>query len=325
MNILLTGGAGYIGSHTTRLLLEKGYNPIVIDSLENGHRNSIPSEVKFYKGFIHDKELVNTILTENKIDAIMHFAGYLEVGESMEDPLKFYQNNVSNATTFLRQVVKHNIKKFIFSSTAATYGIPAKSPITEDFPKRPVNYYGWTKIFFENILDSCEVYGMKNVCLRYFNAAGAAYGIGEDHDPETHLIPLIMKAALKQRENIKIFGTDYPTPDGTCIRDYIHVLDLAEAHVEALNLLDKDVAGKFNVATGTGNSVREVVDLTKSITGIDFSAIETERRPGDPPILVASSEKLQRMTSWRPKYDIKDIIKSAWEWHSKNPNGFTDI
>jgi UDP-glucose 4-epimerase len=322
MNILLTGGAGYIGSHTTRLLLEKGYTPIIIDSLENGHKQAIPSEVKFYNGNINNKELVNQIFKENNISSIIHFAGYIEAGESMQDPLKFFDNNVSKATTFLKIALKQDVKKFLFSSTAAVYGMPDRMPITEQFPLVPVNHYGWTKLFFERILDSCSVHGLKTICLRYFNAAGAGYNVGEDHAPETHLIPLILKTALKQRENIKIFGTDYPTPDGTCIRDYIHVLDLASAHIEALKLLDQGKTGKFNVGTGKGNSVKEIINLTKQITNTDFSVIETERRPGDPAELIASSEKLQSESSWRPKYDIQDIIQSAWKWHSNNLQGF---
>ncbi|MAG78497.1 UDP-glucose 4-epimerase GalE [archaeon] len=322
MKILLTGGAGYIGSHTTRLLLEKGYTPIVIDSLENGHKQALPSEVKFYNGKINNKELVNQIFKENNISSIIHFAGYIEAGESMKDPLKFFDNNVSQATSFLKQAIKNNVKKIVFSSTAAVYGIPKTSPITEHFPLIPINHYGWTKLFFERILDASSIYGLKSVCLRYFNAAGAGYNIGEDHSPESHLIPLILKTALKQRKDIKIFGTNYSTPDGTCIRDYIHVLDLAQAHIEALNLLEKGVTGKFNVGTGKGNSVKEVIDITKKITQTDFPVIETERRPGDPAELIASSDKLQKESSWKPKYDIKDIIKSAWQWHSNHPQGF---
>ncbi|MFH1972851.1 MAG: UDP-glucose 4-epimerase GalE [archaeon] len=325
MKVLLTGGAGYIGSHTTRLLLEKGHIPIVIDSLENGHKQSIPKEVKFYQGNIADVSLVNKIFQENSIDSIIHFAGYIEAGESMQDPLKFFNNNVSNATTFLQQAVKNNVKKIIFSSTAAVYGMPEKMPITEQFSKIPVSYYGWSKLFYEQILDAAEVNGIKAICLRYFNASGASYGIGEDHSPETHLIPLLLKTALKQRENIAIFGTDYPTPDGTTIRDYIHVLDLAEAHVVALKLLNQGITGKFNVGTGKGNSVREVIDIAKQITAIDFPVIEEERRPGDPPELIASSDKLQSISSWKPKYNINDIIESAWEWHSKNPEGFKSV
>jgi UDP-glucose 4-epimerase len=322
MKVLLTGGAGYIGSHTTRLLIEKGFTPIIIDSLENGHKEAIPSDVKFYNGNINNKELVNQIFKENNISSIIHFAGYIEAGESMSDPLKFFDNNVSNATTFLKIALKHNVKKFLFSSTAAVYGIPDKMPITEEFPLVPVNHYGWTKLFFERILDSCSVHGLKTICLRYFNAAGASYNIGEDHAPESHLIPLILRTALKQRDNIKIFGTDYPTKDGTCIRDYIHVLDLASAHIEALNLLEKDVTGKFNVGTGKGNSVKEVIDISRKITQLNIPAIETPRRPGDPAELIASSEKLQKESFWRPKYDIKDIIQSAWKWHSNNLQGF---
>ncbi len=322
MKVLLTGGAGYIGSHTTRLLLEKGFTPIIIDSLENGHREAIPSEVKFYNGNINNKNLINQIFTENKIDAIIHFAGYIEAGESMKDPLKFYNNNVSNATTFLKIAVKNKINKIVFSSTAGVYGQPKEIPITESSPTIPTNYYGWTKLFFENILDSCRVYGLNNICLRYFNAAGAGYNIGEDHSPESHLIPLILKTALKQRESIKVFGTDFPTPDGTGVRDYIHVLDLAEAHIEALKLLEKGITGKYNVGTGKGSSVKEVIDISKQITKLNIPVIETPRREGDPAELVASTEKFQRITSWRPKYDIKDIIQSAWNWHSSNPQGF---
>jgi len=324
MNVLVTGGAGYIGSHTIRLLLEKGFTPIVIDSLENGHKKSLRECVQFYEGDISDVKLLDKIFQENKIDAVLHFAGYIEAGESMENPLKFYNNNVSNASIFLQQVVKHGVKKFIFSSSAGVYGQPDKMPITENMETKPTSHYGWTKLYFERILDSTKAYGVKNICLRYFNASGAGYNVGEDHYPETHLIPLVLQVANGKRDCIKVFGTDYDTPDGTCIRDYVHVLDLASAHVAALEALDKGITGKFNVGSGKGSSVKEIIDTAKKVTGKEIKVVQEDRRAGDPAELVASAEKIKQVMGWEPKYGLREIMKTAWLWHKTHPNGFSD-
>ncbi len=324
MNILVTGGAGYIGSHTLRLLLDKGYTPIVIDSLENGHRKAVPDSVKLYEGNISDIDLVNKILKNHKIDAVLHFAAYIEAGESMSNPLKFYNNNVASATLFLQQLIKHDVKKFIFSSSAGVYGQPDKMPITETAKTKPTSHYGRTKLYFERILDSAKVYGMKNICLRYFNAAGAGYNIGEDHYPETHLIPLIFEVANGKRDHIKIFGNDYDTPDGTCIRDYVHVLDLANAHVLTLEALDKGITGKFNIGTGKGYSVKEIIDYAKKITGKEISVKVEARRAGDPAKLVASAEKIKQKLGWTPNFGLREIMKTAWIWHKTRPNGFPE-
>lgn len=320
--ILVTGGAGYIGSHTVRLLLQNKYNVAVFDSLENGHKESLPKEAKLIVGNLSDENFLDKFFSGHKIDAVIHFAGYIEAGESMKDPLKFFSNNVANGIILLKAMAKHKVSKIVFSSSAAVYGQPEKMPIEEDFEKKPVNYYGLAKLMFEQVLDASKVYGIRNIALRYFNAAGAGFGIGEDHNPETHLIPLVMQAALGKRESIKVFGDDYKTKDGTCVRDYIHVLDLAEAHLLALKALDKGKEGKYNIATGQGTSVKEIIDLVKNISKKNFKVEIAGRREGDPAELVASPKKIMEELGWKPKYGINDIIKSAWEWHKNNPEGF---
>ncbi len=317
--VLVTGGAGYIGSHTCHMLIENGYNVIVIDSLENGHREHLPEKVRFYKEDLNDYEKINTIFQGNEIDAVIHFAGYIEAGESMIDPIKFFENNVSNSINLIKAMKKKGVKKIVFSSSAGVYGQPDEMPIKETAKKNPTNYYGLTKLMVEQILDSAKVYNIQSICLRYFNAAGAGYNIGEKHNPETHLIPLILEVANGKRNNIKIFGTDYPTPDGTCIRDYIHVLDLAKAHIKALHILDRNTTGKFNVGTGKGNSVKEIINICREVTQKDIPVEECPRRAGDPPELVADSNKFQQL-DWQPQHSIRDIIQSAWNWHSLPQN-----
>lgn len=326
MKVLVTGGAGYIGSHTVRLLLEKGHNVIVLDNLVRGHRKSIPENVKFYEVDLADLSGLRRVFRENQIDAVIHFAAFLEVGESMVNPKIYYRNNVANTVNLLDAMLENDVKRFIFSSTAAIFGSPREIPITENAEKKPVNVYGRTKLVIEGILEDYDLaYGLKSVCLRYFNAAGAGFGIGEDHEPETHLIPLILQVALGKRGKIKIFGTDYPTPDGTCIRDYVHVIDLAEAHFLALEkLIRGGKSEQYNLGSGNGYSVREVIDSARSVTGCEIFVEEVERRAGDPEVLVADSSKIKLELGWRAKFGLGGIVGSAWEWHRNNPEGFGD-
>ncbi len=318
MNILVTGGAGYIGSHILKALDEKGFNIIVYDNLSKGHEEAVLAG-KLIVGDLEDEELLNRVFRDNKIEAVMHFAAFIEVGESVKEPLKYYQNNTSNTINLLKIMENNGVNKFIFSSTAAVYGNPETVPIPESEPIKPINPYGQSKAFVEKVLeDSSKAKDFKYVSLRYFNAAGAdpLGRIGESHNPETHLIPLILKTAKGERESIKIFGTDYPTPDGTCIRDYIHVDDLADIHVRALeHLLNGGESDVFNCGYGYGFSVKEVVETAKKVTGIDFKVEEAPRREGDPAILVADSTKLKTKFGWIPKYnDLEYIIQTAWNW-----------
>ena len=317
MRILVTGGAGYIGSHTCRVLCDKGYDVVVYDSLEKGHRESLPSNVRLIVGDLSDTSKLNECFKE-KIDGVIHFANYIEVGDSMKNPLRFFKNNISNGINLLNVMNENGVKNIVFSSSAGVYGQPKKIPIKEDVDKKPVNNYGLAKLMFEEIIDSC---GMNNICLRYFNASGAGFGIGEDHNPETHLIPLILGNILGKND-FKIFGNDYATPDGSCIRDYIHVLDLAEVHSIALEKLFEGVTGKYNVGTGKGNSIFEIIKICEEVTGKEVSKGVVSRREGDPAELVADVSKINDELGWKAKYDIKDIIKSAWEWHKNNPEGF---
>ncbi|MFH1637766.1 MAG: UDP-glucose 4-epimerase GalE [Candidatus Woesearchaeota archaeon] len=322
MKLLVTGGAGYIGSHTVRLLIKEGYELVVFDSLENGHKESLPENVELIVGNLSDTDKLNEVFKKHKIDAVMHFAGYIEAGESMKDPLKFFENNFCNGMKLVKAMLANKVDKIIFSSSAAVYGNPKAIPITEDSEKIPTNYYGRSKLMFEQLLDACKVNGLKSISLRYFNAAGAAFGIGEDHDPETHLIPLVLEVPLGKREHITIFGTDYDTKDGTCVRDYIHVLDLARAHVLALKSLLKGKEGKYNLGSEKGYSVKEVIAAAAEVTGKAIKAVEAGRREGDPPFLIASSEKIKKELGWKPEYGLRDIIKSAWDWHKSHPEGF---
>jgi len=321
MRILVTGGAGYIGSHVVKALGEKGYEVLVVDNLSKGHKEAVLYG-KLVVADLKNKESLDVIFKEFKPDAVMHFAAFIEVAESVREPLKYYKNNTINTINLFEVMIKNNVNRFIFSSTAAVYGNPEKIPIPETEPIKPINPYGQSKAFVEKILhDFDRSYGLKYVSLRYFNAAGAdpEGRIGESHNPETHLIPLILKTAKGERESIKIFGTDYPTPDGTCIRDYIHVDDLAEAHILALEyLLEGGNSKVFNCGYGHGFSVREVIDTARKVTGIDFKVEETERRPGDPAILVADSSKLRKVLDWKPRFnDLEYIIRTAWNWERK--------
>ena len=327
MNVLVTGGAGYIGSHAVRELLAAGHGVVVYDSLVKGHRGAVPDGVPFVKADIRNAAVLAETFEVFPVDAVMHFAAASEVGESMANPAKYYQDNVAATLSLLDSLHKAKIKKIVFSSTAAVYGEPESCPISEDAALKPTNVYGRTKLIIEGMLaDFAMAYGFSYVALRYFNAAGAlpAGGVGEDHTPESHLIPLILKTALGQREAISVYGTDYPTPDGTCIRDYIHVTDLATAHVLALeHLLAGGGPRTYNLGSQTGFSVREVINQTKQVTGVDFPVKETPRRAGDPAVLVASSAKFQTDFPWQPRYSNLDtILRTAWDWHRSHPNGY---
>ncbi len=319
--ILVVGGAGYIGSHMAKDLLETGHEVVILDDLSTGHRDLIPGG-SFIEGSLGDAALLDRIFSKNRIDAVMHFAAFALVGESVEQPLKYYQNNVSATTELLSAMVRHDVKRFIFSSTAAVYGEPVEIPITEDHPKNPTNPYGASKIAVERMLKDCDsAYGLKTISLRYFNASGAHESgqIGEKHQPETHLIPLILKVATNENKNIMIFGTDYPTLDGTCVRDYIHVSDLAQAHLLSLNaLMAEGESAVYNLGNSRGYSVREVIELARKMTGHPIPVVETDRRPGDPATLIASSDKIKRELGWKPQYeDLEKIIQTAWKWHQK--------
>jgi UDP-glucose 4-epimerase len=321
MNILVTGGAGYIGSHCCKELSKKGFHPITIDNLVYGHKNFVKWG-EFSQGDLGNPTDLKKCFSRHKIDAVMHFAAYAYVGESVEDPLKYYENNLRNTIQLLHAVLEHDVKYFVFSSTCATYGNPEKTPIDENHPLNPINPYGRTKRMIEEILgDYQAAYGLKYISLRYFNAAGADPDaeVGEDHDPETHLIPLVLDVAAGKSQAIKVFGTDYQTPDGTCIRDYIHVTDLARAHILALqHLMDGANSSVYNLGNGQGFSVLEVIERARKITGKNITLENSDRRPGDPPVLIASNEKAIKELSWKPQYaEIDDIIGTAWRWHQK--------
>ncbi|MDR7866292.1 MAG: UDP-glucose 4-epimerase GalE [Sporomusaceae bacterium] len=327
MNILVTGGAGYIGSHTVRELLRAGQGVVVYDNLTKGHKQAVPAGIGLVDGDIRDRDKLAQTLNAHSIDAVIHFAASSLVGESMKDPSAYYNNNVAGTLALLDAMLAGGVKKIVFSSTAAVYGEPAAWPIVEDMPTAPTNVYGRTKLAIEQMLaDFAAAYGLSYVSLRYFNAAGAAEDgtIGEDHSPETHLIPLILQAALGQRESVAIYGADYPTDDGTCIRDYIHVTDLADAHVKALQHLTADGGPKvYNLGSETGFSVRQVIDRAKAVTGVDFTVREQARRPGDPAVLVASSRRIAAELGWQPRLsDLDTIIATAWRWHKSHPAGF---
>jgi UDP-glucose 4-epimerase len=328
MAVLVTGGAGYIGSHTVAELLERNEEVIVVDNLEKGHKDAVLGG-KLIVGDLRDKEFIKNVFFQNDIEAVIHFAAYIEVGESVSNPLKYYNNNVAVTLNLLEAMKEAKVDKVVFSSTAATYGEPENIPILETDRTMPTNPYGETKLSVEKALKWSDVaYGIKHVILRYFNACGAhASGkIGEDHSPESHLIPLIIQAAMGKRDSIKIFGNDYNTPDGTCVRDYIHVSDLAQAHYLALQKLRKGENSEiYNLGNGKGFSVKEVVDVVRKVTGKNIKAEDAPRRPGDPAILVASSDKIKRELNWQPKMnDLETIVATAWEWHSKHPDGYND-
>ncbi|TWT47780.1 UDP-glucose 4-epimerase GalE [Botrimarina hoheduenensis] len=331
MNILVTGGAGYVGSHAVKRLLAAGHSVVVLDNLVYGHRAATGS-TRLVEGDLADRALVEGLLTENAIEAVMHFAAYAYVGESVTDPAKYYQNNIVGTLSLLDAMVACDVKKLVFSSTCATYGVPNTVPIPEDHPQAPINPYGFTKLVIERAMaDYRRAYGLSYAALRYFNASGAAAdgSIGEDHKPETHLIPLVLDVALGKREHITIFGEDYPTPDGTCIRDYIHVDDLGDAHVAAIQKLGNSADGptelRVNVGTGQGASVRQVIAACELATGKTIACVAGPRREGDPAKLVADPRGAERLLGWRARHtDINEIVASAWRWHGTHPDGYAD-
>ena len=325
MNILVVGGAGYIGSHMLRHLTENGISAWALDNLSTGFSASVPED-KLVVGDMNDSALVESVLGDHKIDAVMHFAACALVGESVIEPAKYYQNNISNTLSLLDSMRRTGVNKIVFSSTCATYGIPESVPISESTPQLPVNPYGFTKLVIERALaDYAAAYDVGYAALRYFNAAGASPtgGIGEDHRPESHLIPIVLQTALGQREHIAIYGDDWPTPDGTCVRDYIHVDDLASAHLAAVQRITAGQGIQVNLGTGNGFSVRQIIDACREVTGQDIPTIIGARRAGDPPELVADASQAKEVLGWEPKYhQPKDIIETAWAWHQANPNGY---
>jgi UDP-glucose 4-epimerase len=325
-NILVVGGAGYIGSHMCKYLSKNGYLPIVLDNLSRGHEKAVKWG-PLIEGSISDRNILKRVFSEHRIDAVMHYAAYSYVGESVTDPSMYYQNNLADTICLLSEMVEAEIKNIVFSSSCAVYGEPEEIPITENHPKNPVNPYGWTKYMVEQVLNDFKyAYGVEFVSLRYFNAAGADPDgeLGEDHNPETHLIPIAIQAALGKREEIRIYGNNYPTHDGTCIRDFIHVEDLAESHLLALNrMLNGKGGGTYNLGNGEGYSVREVIDITRRITGKPIRDRVVDRRDGDPAVLVGSSDKAKNELGWNPRFpDLESIVETAWHWHQKHPNGY---
>jgi UDP-glucose 4-epimerase len=323
--LLVTGGAGYVGSHVVVDLLGRGHKVVVFDNLSQGHRQAVPAEAKLVVGDLGDRAAVAALFRAHKFDGILHFAANALVGESMRKPLLYVGDNVVNALNLIGAAVENNVRKIVVSSTCAIFGTPQRVPIDEDTPKAPVNSYGEGKLMMERILHwADQAHGLRAACLRYFNAAGAhpTAGIGEDHSPETHLIPIALQAALGQRPHIEVFGADYPTPDGTCVRDYIHVCDLADAHVRVLDALDEG-SRHYNVGIGRGYSVREVVASVRRVTGAAVLEKLAPRRAGDPPALVAAPAKIQRELGWKPRYtEIDAIVESAWKWRKAHPNGY---
>jgi UDP-glucose 4-epimerase len=325
MSVLVTGGAGYIGSVTAELLLDAGHRVVVFDNLARGHRGAVDPRAAFVEGDIADGELLEQTLRQHQVDAVMHFAAHSLVGESMENAAKYFSNNVTAGLTLLDAMLRAGTRMVVFSSSAATYGMPHNVPIREDDPTEPINPYGESKLVYEQLLRWYDqIHGIKFVSLRYFNAAGASEKYGEVHDPETHLIPLVLQVAMGQRPALQIYGDDYPTPDGTAIRDYIHVVDLAEAHLLAMNwLADGGESQIFNLGNGAGFSVKEVVQVAREVTGHEIPAQMGPRRPGDPPALVASSEQITKILGWQPTYPgLKEIIETAWAWHREHPLGY---
>jgi UDP-glucose 4-epimerase len=323
MNILVTGGAGYIGSATAEALLAAGHSVTVYDSLVTGHQAAVPKGVRFIEASLEDHRSLSKALTTQQFDAVMHFAAFIEAGESMKDPGRFYFNNYANSLSLMESAVLAGVKRFVFSSTAAVYR-SSDEPLTEESPLGPTNVYGHTKLMVEQTLDWYrQIHGLHYAALRYFNASGALPGRGEAHQPESHLIPLVLRVALGQRESVSIFGTDYPTPDGTCIRDYVHIADLVSAHLLALDALGEADKLTYNLGSGMGFSVREVIDTSRRVTGHPIPVVELARRAGDSSRLVASSDKIRRELGWQPQHtDLQDIISSAWEWHRSHPKGY---
>jgi len=323
--VLVTGGAGYIGSVVVDQLLDRGYKVVILDDLSNGHRQAVARGAGFIQGGVGNRELIEGLFTAEGIESIIHLAAFALVPESVAQPQKYVTNNVTAARVLLEAAVRAKVRRFVFSSSCAVYGHPAKVPITEDSPQAPVNPYGETKRDFERLLaDVGPRNGMGVVSLRYFNASGATARLGEDHDPETHLIPNVLAAALGKRAALEIYGTDYPTPDGTAVRDYVHVTDIADAHLRALDVkLDGGSAAAVNLGTGTGRSVREIVEAARRVTGRDVPTVERPRRPGDPPELVAAVGRAATMLGWRPSHSsLEEILSSAWQWHQTHPQGY---
>ena len=327
MRVLLCGGAGYVGSHAAKLLASRGHEVWVYDNLSEGHREAV-APGKLIEGDLHDRPRLEQALREKQIEAVMHFAASCYVGVSVTNPAEYYHNNVVGTLSLLEALRAVGVRRIVFSSTCATYGIPEVVPITEAEKQAPINPYGFTKLVIEHALaDYSHAYGWGYAALRYFNASGAAADgtIGEDHDPETHLIPLVLDVALGKRDSVKIFGDDYPTPDGTCIRDYIHVDDLATAHLAALEKLADGVELKLNLGTGNGASVLEVIEASRKVTGHSIPGVVAPRREGDPPALVADAREANRVLGWQPEHkNIESIVKSAWNWHQAHPNGYGD-
>lgn len=323
MKILVVGGAGYIGSICAELLLDQGHEIAVFDNLSEGHRAAIDRRARFIEGDLQDRQAIDSALAAAQPEAVMHFAASALVSESMRDPSKYFRNNISNGLNLLDAMAAAHIERIVFSSTCAIFGPPERVPIEETAPTRPINPYGESKLTFEKILRWYnQIHGLKFVSLRYFNAAGASAKFGEDHRLETHLIPNVLKVALGQKPHVEIFGTDYETSDGTCIRDYIHIVDLARAHILALGAAKSEF---YNLGTGGGSSVREVIDACREITGEKIDTVERPRRPGDPPRLIASSDKIKNELGWQPQFQSLDaIIESAWKWHQKFPHGYGD-
>jgi UDP-glucose 4-epimerase len=323
MNILVTGGAGYIGSATAEALVKAGHAVTVYDSLVTGHRQAVPTDATFVQADLSDSHALIETLTREKFDAVMHFAAFIEAGESMKEPGRFFQNNFSNSLRLMENAMRAGVKRFVFSSTAAVYQ-SSDEPLTEESPLGPTNVYGQTKLMVEQALEWYrQIHGLRYASLRYFNACGALPGRGEAHQPESHLIPLILRVPLGQSESISVFGADYPTPDGTCIRDYIHIADLVSAHLLALEALKERDQMIYNLGSGNGYTVREVIETARQVTGHRIPVTESPRRPGDSAILVASSEKIKGELGWRPRHDnLHEIITSAWAWHKWHPKGY---
>ncbi|MFC1497696.1 UDP-glucose 4-epimerase GalE [Verrucomicrobiota bacterium] len=321
MKVLVTGGAGYIGSVTTELLLDSGHEVVVFDNLERGHREAIDERASFVEGDLRDKDMVLRVMKLAKPEAVMHFAAYALVPESMKQPEMYFNNNVVGGINLADAMLQVGVGKIVFSSTCATYGEPEGIPIVEDMSQNPENPYGESKLIFEKVLNwHRKLHGMQTVFLRYFNACGATEKFGEDHDPETHIIPIVLQVALGKREKVSIFGDDYDTPDGTCVRDYIHIVDLAQAHILALT---SDVSGSFNLGNGNGYSVKEVLETVREVTGHAIPADIAPRRPGDPARLIGSADKARNILEWNPQFpDLRTIVESAWNWHSKHPEGY---
>ena len=324
MNILVTGGAGYIGSVVSSDLLKAGHGVVVYDNLCRGHREAVPVGAELIAGDLADAKALSSFFDEQNIDVVMHFAAFAEVAESISVPERYFRNNTANTLTLLETMLEHDVKRFVFSSTAAVYGNPVRSPVEETDPLEPTNPYGESKLLVEKMLEWFNrVHGLAYASLRYFNAAGASGDLGEDHESESHLIPRVLKVALGQTESVSIFGADYPTDDGTCVRDFIHVSDLSEAHLLALDALTENGRLIYNVGNGIGFTVRNVIDVAEKVTGCTIPVVETGRRAGDPAELVASSEKIRRELGWQPRFpDLESIIASAWDWHRRFPSGY---